>query len=155
MGKEQLEELKSSNKKIKVKLNSRYSNTGANLLKIENLYQVSGNEERQEIQMDEPRLKIFRFKHMKTSLEEERSTVTMMQSEGKSSKERRGASKKAQNRYETKTEESDSLERMSNLDNELNQIFYEQPKMESTREIYGRESKNKSNEREEDVLSNS
>lgn len=41
-GKETFEELKSSNKKIKVKLNNRYSNTGANPIKIENLYQVSG-----------------------------------------------------------------------------------------------------------------
>jgi hypothetical protein len=38
VGKE--EELKSSGKKIKVKLNNRYSNAGSNLVKIENLYQV-------------------------------------------------------------------------------------------------------------------
>jgi hypothetical protein len=38
VGKETFEELKSSNKKIKVKLNNKYSNTGANLVKIENLY---------------------------------------------------------------------------------------------------------------------
>jgi hypothetical protein len=48
-------------------------------MKIENLYQVSGNlnqsvegnDEKKEIQMDHPRLKIFRFKHHKTSLEGE------------------------------------------------------------------------------------
>lgn len=85
--------------------------------------------------MDEPRLKIFRFKHMKTSLDEDyQSTdklgsnekfVTIQQSDGKSSLERRAGSKKAASRYDKKTDESDSFERMSNIENEINNIFYD------------------------------
>jgi hypothetical protein len=78
-GKSSTSQQASNSKKAKLKINSRYSNTGANLMKIENLYQVSGtlnqsvegNDEKKEIQMDHPRLKIFRFKHHKTSLEGE------------------------------------------------------------------------------------
>jgi cellobiose phosphorylase len=152
-------------------------------VKIENLYQVSGGmEERQEIQMDQPRLKIFRFKHMKTSLEEDYAStskhgsnekfVTIQQSDGKSSLERpRAGSKKAASRYDKKTDESDSFERMSNIENEINNIFNDynntqnfneaSPKIEeSTRELYHRESHiAKSNEKArddvEDILSNS
>lgn len=83
--------------------------------------------------MDEPRLKIFRFKHMKTSLDESSGKlgshekfVTIQQSDGKSSLERpRAGSKKAASRYDKKTDESDSFERMSNIENEINNIFYD------------------------------
>jgi hypothetical protein len=94
--------------------------------------------------MDEPRLKIFRFKHLKTSLEEEREKfVNIMQSDGKSSLERRAGSKKAANRYETKTEESDSFERMSHLEGEhlFEKAQHASPKLETTRELYNREIK--------------
>lgn len=109
--------------------------------------------------MDEPRLKIFRFKHLKTSLEEERSNekfATNQQSDGKSSLERRAGSKKAASRYDKKTDDSDSFERMS--ENEINNIFYDptqaSPKIESTRELYIAKS-NEKTQNEEDVLSNS
>lgn len=109
--------------------------------------------------MDEPRLKIFRFKHLKTSLEEERSNEKFLnphQSDGKSSLERRAGSKKAASRYDKKTDESDSFERMS--ENEINNIFYDptqvSPKVESTRELYIAKS-NEKGTNEEDVLSNS
>ena len=86
--------------------------------------------------MDEPRLKIFRFKHMKTSLDEDcpftrklgsnEKFVTIQQSDGKLSLDRpRAGSKKAASRYDKKTDESDSFERMSNIENEINNIFYD------------------------------
>ena len=122
-------------------------------MKIESLYQVpanlnqsvEGNDERKEIQMDHPRLKIFRFKHHKTSLEgeQERLSAGKYGSQEKVSADRksslevygddasrgryRGASRKAASRYDPKTDESNSFERMSNinLDNELNQMFFD------------------------------
>lgn len=92
--------------------------------------------------MDHPRLKIFRFKHLKTSLEDqeqlsgtnkfasqektviERKSSLEVYGEDGSKSRYRGASRKAASRYEPKTDDSNSFDRMSN-DNESNQIFYD------------------------------
>lgn len=97
------------------------------------------NERRQEILMDsQPRLRIFRFKHIKTCLDENQKEKIYSRSKGakisksnemleqdKDDRSRnRAASKKAASRYEQNAYNSDSFEQRSNthLDKELNSI---------------------------------